>query len=73
MCTVCMGLGPEGSSQVAPYFHGPTASVHSRWETPEEMATHSRILTWEISWTEEPGGLQFMGSQGLDTIEPLSM
>ena len=27
----------------------------------EEMATHSIILAWEISWTEEPGGLQFMG------------
>ena len=24
----------------------------------EEMATHSRILAWEIPWTEEPGGLQ---------------
>ena len=23
----------------------------------KEMATHSRILAWEISWTEEPGGL----------------
>ena len=29
----------------------------------KEMATHSSILTWEIPWTEEPGGLQFMGSQ----------
>ena len=28
-----------------------------------EMATHSSILAWKISWTEEPGGLQFMGSQ----------
>ena len=27
------------------------------------MATHSRILAWEILWTEEPGGLQSMGSQ----------
>ena len=27
------------------------------------MATHSSILAWRISWTEEPGGLQFMGSQ----------
>ena len=27
------------------------------------MATHSRILAWEIPWTEEPGGLQSMGSQ----------
>ena len=28
-----------------------------------EMATHSSILAWRISWTEEPGGLQSMGSQ----------
>ena len=27
------------------------------------MATHSRILAWEIPWTEAPGGLQSMGSQ----------
>ena len=25
----------------------------------KEMATHSSLLAWEISWTEEPGGLQF--------------
>ena len=29
----------------------------------EEMATHSSILAWEIPWTEEPGGLQSVGSQ----------
>ena len=35
------------------------------WEDPLEkgMATHSSILVWEIPWTEEPGGLQSMGSQ----------
>ena len=35
------------------------------WEDPleEEMATHFSILAWEIPWTEEPGGLQSMGSQ----------
>ena len=27
------------------------------------MATHSSILAWEIPWTEEPGGLQYMGLQ----------
>ena len=27
------------------------------------MAAHSNILAWEIPWTEEPGGLQSMGSQ----------
>ena len=29
----------------------------------EGMATHSSNLIWEIPWTEEPGGLQSMGSQ----------
>ena len=29
----------------------------------EGMATHSSILAWRIAWTEEPGGLQSMGSQ----------
>ena len=29
----------------------------------KEMETHSSILTWEIPWTEEPGGLQSMGLQ----------
>ena len=28
----------------------------------EEMAIHSSILAWKIPWTEEPGGLQSMGS-----------
>ena len=30
------------------------------------MATHSNIVTWRIPWTEEPGGLQSMGSQESD-------
>ena len=29
----------------------------------EGMATHSNILAWRIPWTEEPGGLQSIGSQ----------
>ena len=29
----------------------------------KEMATHSSILAWRIPWTEEPSGLQFIGSQ----------
>ena len=29
----------------------------------EEMATHSSFIAWRIPWTEEPGGLQSMGSQ----------
>ena len=35
------------------------------WEDPleKEMAIHSSILAWKISWIEEPGGLQSIGSQ----------
>ena len=33
----------------------------------KEMATHSSIFAWRIPWTEEPGRLQTMGSQELDT------
>ena len=29
----------------------------------EEMAAHSSVLAWRVRWTEEPGGLQSMGSQ----------
>jgi len=32
-------------------------------------AIHSSILAWRISWTEEPGGLQSMGSQRVDMTE----
>ena len=46
------------------------------WEDPleEEMATHSIILPWRIPWTEEPGGLQSMGSHMSGTcLKGLSM
>ena len=40
------------------------------WEDPLEKgkATHSSILAWRIPQTEEPGGLQSMGSQGVRTL-----
>ena len=39
------------------------------WEDPleKEISTHSSILAWRIPWTEEPGELQSMGLQVLDT------
>ena len=42
-----------------------------RWEDllEKEMATHSRILAWEIPWMQEPGGLQSMGVSQSDTTE----
>ena len=39
----------------------------------KEMATHSRILSWEIPWTEKPGGLQSIGLQiSWDMVELLN-
>ena len=39
-------------------------AVHSKEPALEEgMATHSSILAWRIPWSEEPGGLQSIGSQ----------
>ena len=44
------------------------------WEDPleEGMAIHSRILAWRIPWTEEPGGLQSIGSQSQTLLKQLN-
>ena len=42
--------------------------LYQLWEKKQRkelLATHSNFLVWEISWTEEPGGLQSMGLQGV--------
>ena len=46
----------------------------SRWEDPLEkaMAAHSSTLAWKIPWTEEPGGLQSMGSQSRTRLSDVS-
>ena len=47
---------------------GDPDSIPESGRSPREgMATHSSILAWETPWTEEPGGLQSMGSQESDT------
>ena len=51
-------------------IHLPVQETQETWvrslgrEDPleEEMATHSSILAWKVPWTEEPSGLQSMGS-----------
>ena len=47
------------------------------WEDPleKEVATHSSILAWKISWTQDPGGLQSVGLQRvkLGTTELLTL
>ena len=44
------------------------------WEDPleEGMTTHSSILAWKITWTEEPGGLQSIKSQRWTRLKRLS-
>ena len=60
----------NGSSLVAQMVKCLTAmretwvqSLGREYPLEEEMAAHSSTLTWRILWTEEPGGLQSMGSQ----------
>ena len=39
----------------------------------KEVASHSCVLAWRISWTDEPGGLQSFGHKELDTTEQLTL
>ena len=67
-CMVILGF--PGGSVVQNLFAGWETQVQFLGqEDPlqKEMATHSGILAWEIPWTEEPGGIQSMGSQESDT------
>ena len=51
-----------GASQVA--NEGDPVSIPGSGRSPEgEMATHSSIIAWRIPWTEEPMGLQLIGSE----------
>ena len=52
-------------------YHHNVVSLGREDPLEKEMATHSYILAWRIPWTEEPGRLQFMGSQS-DTTEWLT-
>ena len=61
-----MGMGFPGGSVVNNLLAMQEIWVHSLGREDaleEEMATHSTILAWRISWTEETGRLQSMGSQ----------
>ena len=56
---------PNGSDGKESTCHAGDLGSIPEWEVllEKEMATHSSILAWRIPWTEEPGGLQYMGSQ----------
>ena len=51
-----------GASLVAAVQEIQVRSLGQEDALEKEMATHFSILAWEIPWTEEPGGLQSMGS-----------
>ena len=57
---------PSGSNSKEPTYNaGDLRSVPESERSPggEGMATHYSIFAWEVPWTEEPGGLQSIGSQ----------
>ena len=71
----CMWLGDHGGFPCSSAVQNPPAT-QKIWETQvgflvwedyleKGMTTDSSILAWRIPWTEEPGGLQFIGSQRL--------
>ena len=67
-----MHFSPHEASQAVLVVNNPPAnagqardvgSIPGLGRSPGEgIATHSSILAWKIPWTEEPGGLQSMGS-----------
>ena len=61
---LCMYVGfPGGSDKESACNVGDLWVRSLGWEDPleKEIAIHSSILAWEISWIEKPGGLQTMG------------
>ena len=69
-CPSIVGTKDTVTSLVAQTVRSPCAMQETQvwslgWEDTleEKMATHSSILAWKIPWTEEPCGLQPMGSQ----------
>ena len=60
---------PGGSDSKASAYNAETQiqSLDQDDLLEKEMATHSSILAWKISWTEEPGRLQYMESQRVGT------
>ena len=50
-------------------YSRPFLVINFAYSMEKEMATHSSILAWRIPWTEEPCGLQSMGSKESDTTQ----
>ena len=66
--SVYAGLRGGSVVKIQPANEGIAGSIPGSGRSLEkEMATHSFILAWKIPWTEEPDGLQSMGSQKSQT------
>ena len=61
-------VGEESASNAGDHLQPGDPDLTLDLEDPleKEMATHSRILSWRIPWTEKPGGLQSIGSKESD-------
>ena len=68
-CFLSAGF-PDGSVVKSPSASADDLGSILSWEDPleKELATHSSIMSLEIPWTEEPDGLQSMGSQKSQTL-----
>ena len=66
--------GRGGGGKTCGVRKAPTISRNPKFHPHPHcaMAMHSSILAWEIPWTEEPGGLQSMGSPKSQTHLPLT-
>ena len=64
MCNCFTGFPGGSVVKNLPADEGDTGLIPGPGSSPgEEMATHSRILAWEIPWTEEPAGLHGITKQ----------
>ena len=68
--TLSKGIGSDGASLVSQMVKNlpemqetQVRSLGQEDSLEKGMATHSSILAWRVRWTEEPGGLQPVGSQ----------
>ena len=69
LVTVNVGLPRWLSSKESAYSAGDTGLIPGLGRSPGEgNGNPLQFLAWKIPWTEEPSGLQSMGSQELDTI-----
>ena len=62
-CCLLFSSFPGGSDGKEPTARWDTRVQPLDQQDPLEKRTHSSILAWRIPWTEEPGGLQSIGSQ----------